>query len=209
LFSAGLILLAEKVFLRLVAINFHEKALAERLAENRLGLKALDRLSNAQPVARQKAPNSAGVKTNGKGHKAKRSSLGMEKFGLKGSAHQHASASGTTSARSSPINEKGESPASSIGKEATGIQPEAAQKNNNKRTSRAVGRKTRKKAMAAIIVDQLGAAVGQVALKNSKFNREGEFGSLESARKLARKLFYTLNDVYPPREHLLVEGKHH
>jgi len=46
----------EKVFLHFVAINFHEKALSERLAENRLGLKALDRLSNAQPASKKTGP---------------------------------------------------------------------------------------------------------------------------------------------------------
>jgi hypothetical protein len=60
--------------------------------------------------------------------------------------------------------------------------------------------------MASIIVDQVSGAIGQVALKNSRFNREGAIGGLESARKLARKLFGALSDVYPPRSHLIVEG---
>jgi hypothetical protein len=60
--------------------------------------------------------------------------------------------------------------------------------------------------MASIIVDQVGGAIGQVALKNSRFNREGELGDLSSARRLARKLFSTLSDVYPPRSHLIVQG---
>jgi hypothetical protein len=49
LFSASLLLLAEKVFLRYVALNFHRRALADRIAENQTGLRALDRLSNATP----------------------------------------------------------------------------------------------------------------------------------------------------------------
>lgn len=56
MFSAGIIILVEKVFLQFVAINFHEKALSERLMENRLGLKALDRLSNAHPVPKKAQP---------------------------------------------------------------------------------------------------------------------------------------------------------
>ena len=59
----------------------------------------------------------------------------------------------------------------------------------------------RRKAMASIIVDQVGGAIGQVAFKNT--SREG---NLASARKLARKLFGALSDVYPPRSHLIVEG---
>ena len=56
MFAASIILLAEKLFLQFVAINFHEKALAERLTLNRLALKALDRLSNAQPPIVKKQP---------------------------------------------------------------------------------------------------------------------------------------------------------
>lgn len=113
---------------------------------------------------------------------------------------------------SSPIHEKAAgSSTTSFHKHDTNAHLETrkaakAGKGGNKRSSRATGRQTRKKAMAAVIVDQLGAAVGQVALKNSKFNRDGDFGSLDSARKLARKLFLTLSDVMPPRSHLIVEG---
>ncbi|KDQ61658.1 hypothetical protein JAAARDRAFT_31123 [Jaapia argillacea MUCL 33604] len=71
LFAAGILLLLEKVFLRFVAINFHQKALAERLAENRLGLKALDRLSNAQPTPVKRAP------CRKKGHKSLASSADL------------------------------------------------------------------------------------------------------------------------------------
>lgn len=60
--------------------------------------------------------------------------------------------------------------------------------------------------MASIIVDQVGTAIGQLTLKNSKFNRQGELGGLRSARRLARKLFSTLSDVTPPRSHLIVDG---
>lgn len=60
--------------------------------------------------------------------------------------------------------------------------------------------------MASIIVDQVGGAIGQVALKDSKFHKKGDLGSLESARKLARKLFIALSDVHPTRSHLVVEG---
>lgn len=52
---------------------------------------------------------------------------------------------------------------------------------------------------------QLGDAIGQVALKNSRFNKEVDLSGLSSARRLARKLFAALSDVYPPRSHLVVE----
>ena len=52
--AAAIIVFVEKLFLNFVAIKFHQKALADRLEENRLGLKALDSLSNAHPVASKK-----------------------------------------------------------------------------------------------------------------------------------------------------------
>lgn len=55
--AAAIIVFAEKLFLNFVAINFHQKALADRLEENRLGLKALDCLSKAHPVASKKHPH--------------------------------------------------------------------------------------------------------------------------------------------------------
>ena len=55
--AAAIIVFVEKLFLNVVAINFHQKALADRLEENRLGLKALDSLSKAHPVASRKPPH--------------------------------------------------------------------------------------------------------------------------------------------------------
>ena len=64
MFTSSIILLVEKLFLHFVAITFHQKALAERLEENRLGLKALDRLSNAQPIPNKRSPyNKRGYKS--------------------------------------------------------------------------------------------------------------------------------------------------
>ncbi|KAA1470313.1 hypothetical protein DENSPDRAFT_836085 [Dentipellis sp. KUC8613] len=187
LFSAGLIVLAEKTLLHLIAINFHQKALADRLAENRLGLKALDRLSNAHPQPKKASPYGK------KGHKSGfGSSMGtsMDLFGFRDKTEVQEQAA---SSSSSPIHEKGSE--RDHGKEA-----EAGYKVGHKERKR-----RRRKAMASVIVDQLGGAIGQVALKNSKFNREQGLGDLQSARRLARKLFSVLSDVYPPRSHLVVE----
>lgn len=153
----------EKVFLRWVAINFHQKALADRLAENRLGLKALDRLSNAQPMPAKKSPYSK------RGRKTPTGSVDFSSVRLK----------------------EGETMQEKPGK-------------FGKKES--VRKQKRRKAMTSIIVDQVGGAIGQVALKNSRFNRDADIGGLSSARKLARKLFGTLSDVYPPRSHLIVQG---
>ncbi|TBU30708.1 Mechanosensitive ion channel-domain-containing protein [Dichomitus squalens] len=95
LFAAGLLVLAEKAFLRYVAINFHRKALAERIAENQLGLRALDRLSNAQPAPKKN------LYFGKKGHRSRGSSLDM--LGMGG---EKGGASGSNSGTSSPTEKK-------------------------------------------------------------------------------------------------------
>jgi hypothetical protein len=60
--------------------------------------------------------------------------------------------------------------------------------------------------MTSVIVDQVGGAIGQFALKDSKFKQERGSG-LFSARRLARKLFSGVNESDPPRSHLTVEGR--
>lgn len=169
LFSASVLLLAEKIFLRYVAINFHRRALADRIAENQLGLRALDRLSNATPNPTARRHHPYGQNGFRKGHR-NASTAASVSVTLEGLA---------SSSSSSPICEKNEpSP--------------------NKNKSRRQKQERRKRStMAAVIVDGL--------VKNSKYTREGS--TLYSASKLARKLFSTLSDVYPPRDHLVVEGK--
>ncbi|KAF8513408.1 Mechanosensitive ion channel-domain-containing protein [Hysterangium stoloniferum] len=148
IFAALVILLVEKCFLQFIAIRFHRKALADRLVENQLALKALDRLSNAQVVASKK--NVYGRK-RGYGHKT---------------------ASSVTTSASFDAEEHNET----------------LSKSNN-------AKKRRRKAVTSVILDQVGDVIGAVALKNSTFNRNAEFGSLYSARKLARKLFDALSDT--------------
>ncbi|KAJ7077903.1 Mechanosensitive ion channel-domain-containing protein [Mycena belliarum] len=166
LFSCGIIFLAEQMFLRFVAITFHQKALADRLAENRLGLTALDRLSNAQPAPSKKMP-----------------------YGKRG----RKTPTGSVDFSSIPLKEKD---TETQDKEHSG---------SSKAPKDSARKQKRRNAMASIIVDQVGGAIGQVALKNSRFNRKGEIGGLSSARILARKLFGALSDVYPPRSHLIVQ----
>ncbi|KAF9457510.1 Mechanosensitive ion channel-domain-containing protein [Collybia nuda] len=178
MFATGIILLVEKLFLQFVAINFHEKALADRLLENRKGLKALDRLSNAQPGPIKRSPYTK------RGHKSPSASID-----LFGASVRHNKSEQIVDG---PVvwSEQGH--------------PPPLEKSPSKLRHREKQRK-RKKAMTSVIVDQLGGAIGQVALKNSKFNKGGELGSLHSARRLARKLFSALSDVSPARSHLLVE----
>lgn len=171
----------EKTFLQFVAINFHRKALADRLAENQLGLKALDRLSNAQPAPVKKSPHPK------KGHKHHPTAS----FVFSGRKANDEQTYGRASATASPVTD------------------EKSGHSLRHRSGHAERRQKRRKAMASIIVDHVGSAIGQVTLKNSRFNRQGEMGGLSSARRLARKLFSSLSDVSPHRSHLVVDGKHH
>ncbi|KAL7280810.1 hypothetical protein ACG7TL_005754 [Trametes sanguinea] len=184
LFSGGLLLLAEKAFLRYVAINFHRKALADRIAENQLGLRALDRLSNAQP-----APKRTPYKSGQKGHRSRGSSLDVLGMGGKRSRPNSRVNSPERSASAEKNGRGGASTTASGSSSPSPLKEKKETKRSNKRQRRNV--------VAAVIVDQLGGALEQVT--------QSQFGSLESAGKLARKLFSALSDVHPPRQHLIVE----
>lgn len=201
IFSAGVLLLVEKLFLHYVAIKFHQKALADRLAENRLGLKALDRLSNAEPQSAAKRKSSPYMRHN-RGHKSSASaSVG---FGNTSTNLDLPGNGNSGVASPSPVDGHDHN-----GKHGRGHGHDGNEKKKNKRSGHLERQRKRRKAMASIIVDQLGGAlggaIGQVALKNSKFN--SAFGNLESARQLARKLFAALSEgnVHPPRKYLIVE----
>lgn len=174
LFAAGIILLAEKVFLQFVAINFHQKALAARLAENRLGLRALDRLSSAEPRRRH------GHATDLSHKKASSADLNHTP-GVTPGVSPIDSSSGLANAA------KADAVLNSISNTVNSAKPNAS-------------KNRRKKAMATLISDAIGGAIGQVALKNSKLNRD--MGGLHSARRLARKLFSALNNE---RDFLIVD----
>jgi hypothetical protein len=179
--------LTEKIFLQYVAIQFHKKALAERLAENQLALKYLDRLSNAQIVPRKGASTST-VFGKRKGNKeSPDSSRGNSVDKLK---FYPRSRSGTLSDDDFGSNEKHE------------MRPlKGGQKKEQKKEQQ-----RKRKTMRKMVLDQLGDAISQLALKDSKLNRDYDVNGLWSARRLARKLFITLSATEPQRSHLLVQG---
>lgn len=207
MFAAGIILLVEKLFLQFVAINFHEKALADRLAENRMGLKALDRLSNAQPSVTKKPPyDRRGTKNFTGPFGTSNDNLGMRR------GHKDNLSSAEMSRMT---NEKGD---------PSPVESKSTTKKFEKNVRSVNRERKNRKAVTTVIVDQvspyylmmvyacnsflaqLGGAIGQVVMKDSKFNKEGEIGGLYSARRLARKLFSTLTLVDPLRTHLVEEG---
>ena len=70
-----------------------------------------------------------------------------------------------------------------------------------------LGNRRRKKVVKSVTIHQVGEAIGQVALEHSQLHRRGEYGSLDSARKLAKNLFISLSDAHPPRDDLIVQGQ--
>ncbi|KAF8904384.1 Mechanosensitive ion channel-domain-containing protein [Gymnopilus junonius] len=181
LFSAGIILFVEKLLLQFVAINFHQKALADRIAENQLGLKALDHLSNPYPYSPRKLPH-----TRKRGHK-ENGSIGTFDFQSSGTFDYRSLKKVETSTETSP---------GSGGETSPLNHPQGPSVKPNGRPRL----KKRRRKMASVIVDQVGEAISHVA-----FRRPRAFGGVHSARRLARKLFSTLSDVSPPRSHLVVD----
>ncbi|KAG2015905.1 hypothetical protein CC2G_009127 [Coprinopsis cinerea AmutBmut pab1-1] len=160
-FSAAMLLLVEKVVLHYIAINFHQTALADRLAENRIALRALDHLSSASPSPTKKSPYG---RRTGKG--------GSSSFDIWN----------------------------------TGMSPKSSSRSLPPANTTAPNQRKSARRMANVIVDQVGGAIAQVALKDSKFNKGVvDVSGVYSARRLARKLFSVLSDVEPPRAHLIVE----
>jgi hypothetical protein len=182
--------LVEKVFLQYVAIQFHKKALAERLAENRLALKYLDRLSNAQPIQRKNGPGAA-IFGKRKGHP--KDSPSSSRGGSTDKLRMYPRGrSGTISDEDISSNEKHEK------------QP---LKSRQKKKEQKKEQKKKRNTMKKLMLDQLGDAIGQLALKDSKLNRDYDVNGLWSARRLARKLFVTLSATEPQRAHLIVKGE--
>lgn len=167
LFSAALLLLAEKIFLRYVAINFHRRALADRIAENQTGLRALDRLSNATPNP------SARRNPYGQWRRGHRGGSPSAHFSLGGS-HSNAGSSS-----SSPIGEK----------------PEDRKMHRHERELERQKRKRRP--MTAVIVDNLVKnqnSEGQALYSASKLARK-LFAQLSNV--YPPRQYLVVEDFYP------------
>lgn len=176
LFTAGIILFIEKFFLRFVAIRFHQKALADRLAQNRLALKALDRLGNAQAVR-----SGGGMLGGGKARK-----------GAGGHGHMTNASRGASLDLLSRDGANVNAPSSSGS--STNEKTQTHRKSHSKSTPPPTTRRKRRGVRATILIDQVSGAIGQLALKDSRFNKQTEIGGLHSARRLAKELFRNLRE---------------
>lgn len=64
--------------------------------------------------------------------------------------------------------------------------------------------KKKRRAVASMLLDQVGEAISSLTVKDLNYHKRG-MGSTHSARLLARKVFAALSDAYPPRN-LVVSG---
>ena len=55
-------------------------------------------------------------------------------------------------------------------------------------------RRKRRGVRATVLIDQVSGAISQLALKDSKFNKQIEIEGLHSARRLAKELFRNLRE---------------
>ncbi|KAL4250143.1 hypothetical protein ABKN59_006484 [Abortiporus biennis] len=234
LFSASILLLAEKVTLHYIATNFHRKALSERIEENKLGLEALDRLSRAKALPghrRGQHGHGHGKQHGSEGNNNRSFSINVLGYGgrnarghdlrlSQGNGMREGNSGGGTASTSTTSSPDG-SPdidSSLLGNQSPPLTAQTpgfqAQPIGNvggereKESGREKERRKKKKkrsAVTSVIVDGIGGAIGQVALKDSKFNREGIF-AIHSPKKFARKLFHALaHDKYGGPSDYLVE----
>ncbi|KAF8323535.1 uncharacterized protein EI90DRAFT_3076953 [Cantharellus anzutake] len=197
LFAAGILLLAEKVLLQFIAIRFHQKALA-----NHLALRALDKLSVAPAASK---PRKRREQQSVKPHKhldSRGSSMDiLNTIGPGQTQNPYHNTSGESTVEHSKANSPIERSRRNSYDEPVITEKIGSKGRKNDRGGRS---KRKKKKITAAVMEQLGVAIGQVALKNSKFNRAGEIGSLYSARQLAKQLFANLSST-SPRSYLVVE----
>lgn len=180
LFACGVIVLAEKFALQMVAINFHKVSLKDRLAANQSALKALDKLAYSKYLA----SNTASKRNTG--------TFGRS-FGFGSRPH------------SPGPNTPGGMPGSRGGEQGY-FPPQQDGGNASPRTkggkNSAGGRKTplnEKDARKSNFASQLTDALQTATMKNSKLYRNDR---MLSARRLAKRLF---NAVGHHRSSLVAE----
>ncbi|CDZ97984.1 Predicted mechanosensitive ion channel [Phaffia rhodozyma] len=187
IFAASILLLTEKVLLQIIAINFHRKALKDRLTLNAEALRALDKLSKAIrtfPTSRLRGAHKRGKSGNIS------SSRTNSPFDTPGSIPGTPfTRPGTPSTESQPIDFAPHHQQDHNSMTTTTVRPSplSRQTDVSELTVKAKG----KKKSAAKVVTGLGRQIKDIAMEGM-FGKGPEIGSLASARQLARKLFEEL-----------------
>ena len=188
LFGSACILLAEKVLLQLIAINFHKTAVRDRLEQNQKALKVLDRLYESKYEAPSRTSRAAWAS----GHWP-RSLMGIA--GSRPTSPGPNSMGGPAAAKSK---EQGYFEASGGGS-ADGQHLPSQPHHHHPHLHRHAKHKhtpsehdVAQAARRANFASQLQDALQMATMKNSKLYK-GRSGSQQSARRLAKKLFHNLS----------------
>ena len=185
LFATSVILLAEKVALQFVAINFHKIAVKDRLEQNQKALKALDKLHESKYLQQRTArrfnpmrsrPVSPGYKQAYGHHAAKQSRDGLGGYfpppqqGETGAPAHHYEKQASGHNGHNPFH---------VHADGTEVPSEQEQRKRDRKTNIAV---------------QISDAIAMATMKDSKLYKGKQIGSQRSARKLAKLLFTNLSD---------------
>ncbi|CAO1617739.1 unnamed protein product [Sympodiomycopsis kandeliae] len=193
LFATSVILAAEKFALHIIGVNFHKEAIKDRLEENQKALKYLDKLYESKYL------NDSG----GRNTKNTSGNWGA-RFGLSGSRPVSPGPNAIGGGKAAKAGNAGQFPFddqhSNADPVALAAQAESAQHSRHKgglfhhrqqsaSQERLANAKAERKANFA---SQLQDALATATMKDSKLFRQGGYGSQQSARKLAKKLFHNL-----------------
>lgn len=186
-FATGLVLLAEKILLQLVKINFHRTSLQDRLEENDKALRALDKLAAAKDAAKMHKKSTpfawSGVAT-GRNTPAK----------MSGSQTPHHSKKTHRTPGSTIVEVPMASMVPHTASSGLGI-PEGISAAQLKNQLEAEVQKKKRPVNLSSMTDQITNVIAQATLKDSMHHADHRMdAATHSAKKLARKLFEGLDE---------------
>ncbi|PLW09457.1 hypothetical protein PCANC_00272 [Puccinia coronata f. sp. avenae] len=187
LFGTGLVLLAEKILLQIVKINFHRTSLQDRLEENDKALRALDKLAAAKDAAKMHKKSTpfgwSGVAT-GRNTPAR----------MHGTQTPHHDKKSNRTPGSTVVDVPMASMVPHTNSSALGI-PEGVSAAQLTSQLKAAARKKKISVNLSNMTDQITSVIAQATLKDSMHNADHRLdAATHSAKKLARKLFEGLDE---------------
>ncbi|EHS63598.1 uncharacterized protein PGTG_20692 [Puccinia graminis f. sp. tritici CRL 75-36-700-3] len=172
LFTAGVVLLFEKILLQVIQLNFHRTSLKDRLEENERALWALDRLAAAKGVSHSPKKRNSKFLTSLTHHRTK---SGRQTPGNKDSTIVDVPSTPKTPNMDSSADKRTAETSTSGGISST-------QHKRNKSSN------------LLTVTDHLTSAINSALKHGTKGARGGMISSTHSAKKLAKKLFEGLDE---------------
>ncbi|POW08485.1 hypothetical protein PSHT_09517 [Puccinia striiformis] len=191
LFGTGLVLLAEKILLQIVKINFHRTSLQDRLEENDKALRALDKLAAAKDAAKMHKKSS---------HFAFGHFTPVPRSGRNTPARMHGTQTPLQERKSHKTHGSTvvNVPMASMvpHTNSSGLVPEgvSAAELTSELQAEALKKKKRPVNLSSM-TDQITQVIAQATLKDGMRNADASLdAATHSAKKLARKLFEGLDE---------------